>query len=195
MNRKPKGYYTDKSGKVRPVFGKYPHINPLGRGTKSLRIPKRSLKKKSRKVIVPLKDLDVRREIHWKQMKALDSQYLDGKITQQQYDTRRTALVNVYESKKPDLRPHIYKTMIGHYGGLYVHVPEEHFTEFKSHFPSREFPRRVETTDVREKYTFEGERNFRKRFHSSNKIKEVYFGDRSKGLQRIDRHLRMPRSE
>ena len=43
---KPKGYYTDSEGRVRPITGKQPHVRPLTRTTKSLRIPKRQLKKK-----------------------------------------------------------------------------------------------------------------------------------------------------
>jgi len=43
---KPKGYYTDEQGHVRPVTGKQPHIKPLTRTTKRLGIPKRQLKKK-----------------------------------------------------------------------------------------------------------------------------------------------------
>lgn len=42
---KPKGYYTDKSGKVHPVFGKQPHVKTLAKGTGSLRIPKRTIQK------------------------------------------------------------------------------------------------------------------------------------------------------
>lgn len=43
---KPKGYYTDERGKVRPVMGRQPHVKPIGRGTARLGIPKRTIQKK-----------------------------------------------------------------------------------------------------------------------------------------------------
>jgi len=108
----------------------------------------------------------------------------------------RVNVAKKYESrlKKPDMRPYIYKTSIGHYGGMYVDVPEEHFAKFKRQFPPKEFPRKVRTVDVREKYTFEGEKNFRRRFPNSNVLKEVFFANGSKGEKRLD-FLEMPRSE
>lgn len=50
---KPKGYYTDKRGVVRPIMGKHTHIKPLSKGTKSLRIPKRNFKIVAKRVQTP----------------------------------------------------------------------------------------------------------------------------------------------
>lgn len=46
---KPKGFYTDEQGRVRPITGKQPHVKPLSKGTARLRIPKRTIKKKRAK--------------------------------------------------------------------------------------------------------------------------------------------------
>jgi hypothetical protein len=108
----------------------------------------------------------------------------------------RLKIVDKYEPllKKPDFSKKVYRTMIGHYGGKYVEVPEEYFEEFKAQFPPNEFPKEVRTLDVRDKLTFEGEQHFRSQFPNSNKIKEVFFADRSKGGKRLE-YLELPRPE
>jgi len=146
---------------------------------------------------LPLKDLIAMQDKKWREMGEKEQEGYRKLWSPEKIYAERVKIAKKYEKlipKKPDVRPLIYKTSIGHYGGLYVDVPEECFGEFKSHFPPAEFPRKVRTTDVREKYTFEGEKRFRKRFPSSNRIKEVYFASRSKGHRRLD-FLEMPRSE
>lgn len=144
--------------------------------------------------VIPLKDLIARQDRKWREIKAMEQKGLHEGWSHEKLYAERLKIVYKHRHKKPDVRPLIYKTMIGHYGGLYVDVPEEHFKKFKAHFPSREFPRRIRRTDVREKYTFEGEKRFRKRFPKSNILVEVFFGDRSKGLKRLD-FMEMPRPE
>lgn len=145
---------------------------------------------------VPLKVLKAQRDAKWNEIHEMEKRgYREGWSAEKQH-SERMKIVCKHEPylKQPNLKPIIYKTSIGHYGGLYVDVPEEHFTEFKSYFPSREFPRSVETVDVRDKYTFEGEKNFRKRFPNSNRLKVVYFSSNSKGHQRLD-YLDLPRPD
>lgn len=144
--------------------------------------------------VLSLKDLIAKQDRKWQEIKEMEKEAMLKNWPTEKLDQKRLEIVRKHKTKKPDVRPLIYRTMIGHYGGLYVDIPEEHFEEFKSHFPTREFPRKVRTTDVREKYTFEGEKNFRKRFPNSNLIKEVFFADRSKGHRRLD-FLEMPRPE
>jgi hypothetical protein len=91
--------------------------------------------------------------------------------------------------KKRDLKPYIYRTTIGHYGGLYVVVPEEKFEGFKAHFPAKEFPRKVETKDFNDpqEYHVGAIKRYQQKFPQfSGRVKEVFFADRSKGLRRLN---------
>jgi hypothetical protein len=82
----------------------------------------------------------------------------------------------------------VYRTTIGHYGGMYADVPAEHFEAFKSQFPKSEFPRaRVKLEDVSEKWDWNSAERFNKQFPDSKyKIYQVYFADASKGAKRLD---------
>jgi hypothetical protein len=132
----------------------------------------------------------------WEEIRAKESEGNKLHWSPEKHFEERIKIVNKYEPllKKPGLRDIIWQTSIGHYGGLYVEVPEEHFDEFKAQFPPREFPREVRTVDVRDKYTFEGEQAFRSRFPNSNRIKEVFFADRSKGSKRLD-YMELPHGD
>lgn len=55
---KPEGYYTDKNGKVRPITGRKPHVNPLSKGTMNIRIPKRTIRKVQAKRSTHAKRID-----------------------------------------------------------------------------------------------------------------------------------------
>lgn len=82
----------------------------------------------------------------------------------------------------------VYRTTIGHYGGMYADVPAEHFEAFKSQFPKGEFPRaRVKLEDVSEKWDWDSAERFNKQFPDSKyKLYQVYFADASKGAKRLD---------
>lgn len=87
-----------------------------------------------------------------------------------------------------DFKTKIWRSSIGHYGGMFVEVPREHWAEFKHAIPKRMFPRRVKTVSVADKFTDFGEQRFHKRFpRSGGIIKEVFFADRSKGLRHFDK--------
>jgi hypothetical protein len=91
--------------------------------------------------------------------------------------------------KKRDLGPYIYRTSIGHYGGMFIEVPEEKFEDFKSHWPRKEFPRNVESKDMNDPNRYDSEAivHYHQVFPGlSGKIREVFFADRSKGMQRLD---------
>jgi len=157
-------------------------------------VRKTNLRYKSK--AVPLKELQNREALKWKEMREMEQKAGRERWSSEKQYSERVKIAKKWQPilAKPDLKPIIYRTSIGHYGGQFVEVPEEHFQEFKSYFPPKEFPREVQTTDVREKSTFEGEQRFRNRFPNSNKIKQVYFRDRSKGLKRLD-FMELPRNE
>jgi hypothetical protein len=94
--------------------------------------------------------------------------------------------------RKPSPEEMVFRMAIGHYGGMYVEIPEERFKQFRALFPKRSFPRRVRTRDVKEMLTPEGEARLYQRFpKSTGIIKEVYFANLSKGLEILDR-LNLP---
>lgn len=77
----------------------------------------------------------------------------------------------------------VWRFDIGHYGGMFVDVPQEHFSQFKNMFPKAEFPRRVKEVNTSEALTVEGEEQFHKAFPKSyGKYVQVYFANASKGL-------------
>lgn len=88
-------------------------------------------------------------------------------------------------------------TTIGHYGGLYVEVPQEHFEEFKAAFPSRQFPKRVRKKNIAKTRGVEAEAKFHKKYPKSHgRYFDIYFGDKSKGLKTLETMIdRCPRPE
>jgi len=91
--------------------------------------------------------------------------------------------------QKRDLSPMVYRTTIGHYGGLYVEVPEEKFDDFRAIFPVKEFPRKVEHNDLHDAAVYhpEAAQHFHKVFPEySGKTRTVYFANASKGEKRLD---------
>jgi len=133
----------------------------------------------------------------WEEIRRAEEEGYKNHLSSDKIFQQRLAIVKKYEAalKKPDLRPIVYRTSIGHYGGMYVDVPEEKFDEFKSFFPANVFPREVrQINDVREDFTFEGEEHFRKKFPRSNYLKSVFFADRSKGLKYLD-FLELPHGD
>lgn len=96
------------------------------------------------------------------------------------------------QASRPDVRPLIYTTSIGHYGGLYVYLPEENLATFKTYFPPNTFPRKIQIKDVTKEWTFEGEQHYRAKFPNSNKVAIVHFAHASKGEQFLDENLKMP---
>jgi len=145
---------------------------------------------------LPLENLQAIRDKKWEEMAKVEERGMREGWSPDKIYEARASIAKRYEAqlKKPNMQPLIYRTSIGHYGGLYVDVPEEHFDTFKEQFPPREFPRKVRTVDVRDKYSFEGEKRFRQRFPNSNRLKEVYFANGSKGLKRLD-FYEMPKPE
>lgn len=83
----------------------------------------------------------------------------------------------------------IWRYDIGHYGGMYVDVPSEHYDSFKKMFPKAQFPRRVVQKDVSKDMTPHGEERFHDEFPNSKKYFKVYFADRSKGAEVLDKLL------
>lgn len=145
-------------------------------------------------IAVPLSKLQAHRDKKWKEIHTMEEKAMREGWSNEKAHRERIKIVKKYEYKQPDMTPLIYRTSIGHYGGLYVDVPAEKFELFKANIPPKMFPKQVKTTDVREALTVDGEARFRKRFPNSNIIKEVYFSSNSKGMRYLD-FLDMPRSE
>lgn len=144
----------------------------------------------------PLKELQAEQDKKWEEIQRAEKEARERGVTDpEELFSVRLKIVEKYEKRleKPDLKPIIYRLTIGHYGGYFIEVPEEHFEEFKSHFLPREFPMKVETIDVR-KESLGAEERFRQRFPNSNKVKQVYFADRSVGTKRLE-FLDLPRPE
>ena len=84
----------------------------------------------------------------------------------------------------------VYRTMIGHYGGMYVWVPLEHFEAFKSQFPRGEFPRaRTQKHSILKEWepTSERVKDFMRDYPNSyGHMYQVYFANASKGSKRLD---------
>jgi hypothetical protein len=94
-----------------------------------------------------------------------------------------------------DVSKLIYRTTIGHYGGYFIDVPEENFEQFKALFPPQEFPRAVniKTVDVRsEDRAVEGEAAYRRQLPNSNRYKQIFFANGTKGEKRIDISFDLP---
>ena len=78
---------------------------------------------------------------------------------------------------------------IGHYGGMFVDIPVEHYPSFKKHFPKSTWPKKVKEKQIAEtvgsdEIVIRFDRKFPK---SKGKIRQVYFRDGSKGLQIYDK--------
>lgn len=81
----------------------------------------------------------------------------------------------------------IWRSSIGHYGGMFVLVPSEHIEEFKALFPSREMPRTIIIKQVSQVLTEFGANRFKAKFPRSHGVYyEMFFADRSKGLERFE---------
>ncbi len=84
-------------------------------------------------------------------------------------------------------REKIWRSSIGHYGGMFVEVPAENIQTFKSAFPKKELPREIKMKSVRQQLTQSGAERFEKRFPKSGATYySMYFSDRSKGLKRFE---------
>jgi hypothetical protein len=116
-----------------------------------------------------------------------------GKMSREDYENYREYVLKEGMPNRIDLSPFVYRTTIGHYGGLFIEVPVEVFAEFKEMWPASEFPRRVESKDVVEMNGPSGLSYFHKTFpHYSGKIKQVFFANGSKGEKRIDISMKLP---
>jgi hypothetical protein len=109
-----------------------------------------------------------------------------GEVPDWKHEMNRRWVWKQQEKQKPDLSHLVFRRSIGHYGGDIIVVPEEHFQEFKSHFPKREFPRNVTKEDIREKYTVDGELRFRKRFPNSNYAYWIDFAHGTQAEKRLE---------
>jgi len=188
---KPQGYYSKGHGRNRRVI-------PINASSGRHRMHVASVVSPYPRSNAPdLASLKAARDKKWYEIQDMEKKaHFEHWTPEKEYE-ERIRIVRQYENelKQPDLKPIVYRTQIGHYGGLYVEVPEEHFEEFKSYWPSREFPREVRTIDVRdENFTFEGEQHFRQRFPNSNRIKQVYFANGTKGEARLD-YVDMPHGD
>jgi len=99
----------------------------------------------------------------------------------------RMDLLRKTRQQRP-MKERLWRTDIGHYGGLFVEIPEEHFAQFKKSFPPKMFPRRVKETDITDPNSFSrfARQIFVQKFPESRKVKEVFFADRSKGLKFLE---------
>ena len=86
---------------------------------------------------------------------------------------------------------------IGHYGGLYVEIPKEHFITFKKMFPKQQFPRRTRLKNVAKTMTVETEARFHKKFPKSHgQYYDIHFADGTKGVKTLEKLIdRCPRKE
>ncbi len=129
-----------------------------------------------------VESLKAERDELWHRQKTIEETEKDPAVAR----ARTDALWRGWKDKQPNMQPLVYKTSIGHYGGLHVYVPEEKMAEFKSHFPGKEFPR-----SVAEVHDMPSRGDFKQRFPNSQKAYKVFFADRSKGEQRLD-YMTMP---
>ena len=111
-----------------------------------------------------------------------------GDMSDTAYETIRKDTFTKQAARQPDLSHLVYRKTIGHYGGYYMDVPSEHYQEFKSHFPKREWPKgaNIQKKDIREDFNIYGETNYRKRFPKSNYLYQIYFANNTKADQRLD---------
>jgi hypothetical protein len=91
-----------------------------------------------------------------------------------------------------DARPLIFKTSIGHYGGMYVYMPEEKLDEFKAMFPKGLFPKNIEVKNVAESWTSYGVDAWHKRFPDSDRVAVVHFANASKGQKFLEDKITVP---
>jgi len=96
------------------------------------------------------------------------------------------------ENASLDARPLIFETSIGHYGGLYVYMPEEKLDEFKAMFPKGLFPKNVEVKSVSEHWTSYGIEAWHKRFPDSDRVAVVHFANASKGQKFLEDNITVP---
>lgn len=107
-------------------------------------------------------------------------------------DFAKTECSAVGGSASLDARPLIYKTSIGHYGGLYVYLPEEKLGEFKAMFPKGLFPKNIEVKSVSEHWTSYGVDAWHKRFPDSDRVAVVHFANASKGEKFLEENITVP---
>jgi hypothetical protein len=87
----------------------------------------------------------------------------------------------------PSWKDKIWRSSIGHYGGMHVSVPAEHAKEFIAVFPKRELPKEIRKVDVTQTLTGYGSQRFVTKFpKSGHTYYEMYFSDRSKGMKRFE---------
>jgi hypothetical protein len=80
-----------------------------------------------------------------------------------------------------------WRIAIGHYGGLRVEVPAEHFPWFRQQMPKKYMPREIQKRSVSELFTDFGAKRFNERFQKSQgTVFGMWFRDRSKGAKRIE---------
>jgi len=87
------------------------------------------------------------------------------------------------------------QALIGHYGGLNVEIPKEHFKAFKLAFPKQQFPRRVKLRNVSKTVGVDKEAKFHKKFPKSlGQYYDIWFADMSKGIKNLEKLIdRCPR--
>lgn len=181
MRRQPKGWITvyrkgSRKRQAVPLFAASGRNKPKRTVASNLTL---------RSKAIPFEQLEIEQREYWAGMrKAIDAATTRG---QDQHEARIQYAKT--HAKHRDLSPLIYRTTIGHYGGLYVEVPAERFDDFKSIFPPAEFPRRVESNNLRDLNKWGGNAigNYHAVFPQYTGItKTVFFADRSKGLKRLD---------
>lgn len=102
----------------------------------------------------------------------------------------------VKQMQKPKAKPQakpissmIWRKDIGHYGGLYVDIPKEHFADFKRNFPTNQFPRKAKLSKI-DKTNPSLASEWKKKYPNSNgEYYELFFAERSKGLKHLDQQL------
>jgi hypothetical protein len=126
----------------------------------------------------------------WARIRELKNQGYDVK----QVESDKYVRIFIHRPKgyKPSAKSFkVYRTMIGHYGGMYVWIPLEHFEAFKSQFPKGEFPKaRIEKKSIVAESgnpTSERVKDFMQEYpNSDGQMMTVYFANASKGSKRLD---------
>jgi hypothetical protein len=123
-------------------------------------------------------ELEKRRSETW--------QRIYTKEGQPDYEAYRDQELAKLNETEVDLTPFVYQTLIGHYGGLHVDVPEEKFELFKALWPVAEFPKNTKTKDLAQTNGPEEVKRLRMLFPGS------YFANGTKGEKRLD-FMKLPR--
>jgi hypothetical protein len=104
----------------------------------------------------------------------------------------KTEVVQAPKQTKRDATPLVYRASIGHYGGMYVYVPENRLGEFKAMFPQGVFPRNIEVKKVSDSWTQQGVEHWHSKYPNSDRVAIVHFANASKGEKFLEDNVTLP---